>query len=407
MLHKRFAGACDHASWVFDGLVRAMRRAGSGPTASTRTQMAARGAVSRSSSRTPDRANAPSHRTRRCVLPLPWHKTAPVSLHDEAACGATDDLETCVFRRGKRAFMRDASGFFPAMIGKKSRSADGRVIGDRSCKRSGRCREDRSRDMRSASAHARAARIDTFNGAAHACGMSIACDGFPCAWAATIAHGGGESDRDECRRPGTMRVHASALRDAHRAHGADATRVARWIPIGAASYQTGRSLQIRDRETRRSASRRYVAAARSYGRCARAARRGIGWPAMLPCCRRRVRGHAWRRRATTRAERQRARPRAFPGRSLNRTGGPIVCMRSESSGGVSRMSLPSRRRLANIVRSCRRTHVPVDADTACASYGGVRQRHRHRRRPDAQPGATGEADRIRDGRRAARRRAGE
>lgn len=123
MLHKRFAGACDHASWVFDGLVRAMRRAGSGPTASTRTQMAARGAVSRSSSRTPDRANAPSHRTRRCVLPLPWHKTAPVSLHGDAACGATDDLETCVFRRGKRAFMRDASGFFPAMIGKKSRSA--------------------------------------------------------------------------------------------------------------------------------------------------------------------------------------------------------------------------------------------------------------------------------------------
>lgn len=64
--------------------------------------------------------------------------------------------------------------------------------------------------------------------------------------------------------------------------------------------------------------------------------------------------------------------------------------------------------LGIVRRSCRRTHVPVDADTACASYRGVRLRHRHRRRPDAQPGATGEADRMQDGgRRAARRRAGE
>lgn len=285
------------------------------------------------------------------MLPLPWHKTAPVSLHDEAACGATDDLETCVFRREKRAFMRDASGFFPAMIGKKSRSADSRVIGDRSCKRSRRCRADRSRDMRSASAHARAARIDTFNSAAHARGMSIACDGFPCAWAATIAHGGGESDRDECRRPGTMRVHASALRDAHRARGADATRVARWIPIGAAPNQAERSLQIRIAKSpkRVSAIRRRGAFVRSM-RIFRPSRQRLAGdvpsrrparerPCMVPL-RDDPRRALARERACVLGMRPRSHPRSYRLRALG------IVRR------VSRTSPPHRRRFAKIARPC-------------------------------------------------------
>jgi hypothetical protein len=47
--------------------------------------------------------------------------TAPVSLHADAGCGVAIDPKNHVFAREKRGFMRDASGFFPAMIGKKSR----------------------------------------------------------------------------------------------------------------------------------------------------------------------------------------------------------------------------------------------------------------------------------------------
>lgn len=244
--------------------------------------MAARDAVSRSSSRTSDRANAPSHRTRRCALPLPWHMTAPVSLHAEAACDAEGHTETCVFRPEKRSFMRDASGFFPVMIGKKSRHAQTiePSTTHRACDRVGAMRIARvtgaaCRCMRVRSAPSpRLAPRMRAERRSHAIGSCMrerrqrrSRAGAMSPIGSSVASGAHRS-----------RARIGDARDAPRAGGADATRIARSVRLDAAANQADRSMWNPSARTRRSAGHRRGTGGRFRQADAHAPPVAASWP---------------------------------------------------------------------------------------------------------------------------------